>query len=355
MEMDLMESAIPKHLQCRRSQPCRTPDDHAPFLPSFAARFDPGVTRVAIGYFGVQYHGERSPSATASVNSLVRAFAADDGPSSFDQAEFLDPQGYQNTMCIAYWTDVDEHDRWMRTWGDRWVSGDHDGDGNGYYLEITRPPSDRFETLSSAADYREGVGATAVGSSGPIIEHAYWGSARDRIPAGQTDALRSEGRLSVTHHNGCEQVIGFENMCVIRSGQDWTQSDAAETSTYVQHVEPALRSGMEFLAGEGGKGIGCLTNRYASVVDGTGSPTAKTFGVSWWRDLSDLERWAEAHPSHLEILGAAMKLADNPEGRVDLKLYHEIAVVAADDQRFEYRNCHADTGLLGAVSGVSRG
>jgi aldoxime dehydratase len=36
-----------------------------------------------------------------------------------------------------------------------------------------------------------------------------------------------------------------------------------------------------------------------------------------------------------------------------LRLYHEVTVAAADEQFFEYLNCHPGTGMLAAVETVS--
>ena len=41
---------------------------------------------------------------------------------------------------------------------------------------------------------------------------------------------------------------------------------------------------------------------------------------------------------YLQTLGPAAKL----------RLYHEVTVAAADEQRFEYCNCHPRTGMLRA-------
>ena len=52
-----MESAIPKHLQTARSRTRRIPDDYTPPYPATVARFKPGVRRVVMAYFGLQYAG----------------------------------------------------------------------------------------------------------------------------------------------------------------------------------------------------------------------------------------------------------------------------------------------------------
>ena len=65
--------------------------------------------------------------------------------------------------------------------------------------------------------------------------------------------------------------------------------------------------------------------------------------------VSPLERWAESHPTHVKIFGAAMKYLSTLGPSAKLRLYHEVTVAAADEQFFEYRGCHAKTGMLAAA------
>jgi aldoxime dehydratase len=58
-----------------------------------------------------------------------------------------------------------------------------------------------------------------------------------------------------------------------------------------------------------------------------------------------MERWSESHPTHLEIFAAFMRMAQSLDFRL-LRLYHEVSVLRAEEQRFEYLNCHPGTGLL---------
>jgi aldoxime dehydratase len=152
--------------------------------------------------------------------------------------------------------------------------------------------------------------------------------------------------------NGLRQrVIPHENICLIRSGQDWSATQADERRMYVDDVEPVLRAGMDFLRDDG-LGIGCFANRYMTVVDGSGRTTEKTYGMSWWKSLAALERWAESHPTHLAIFGAAMKYLGTMGPAARLKLYHEVTVAAADEQYFEYYNCHPKTGMLRIAASI---
>jgi aldoxime dehydratase len=117
---------------------------------------------------------------------------------------------------------------------------------------------------------------------------------------------------------------------------------------YLDDVEPVLREGMDFLRDEG-IAIGCYANRYMTVLGPDGVPTEKSYGQSWWQSLAALERWAESHPTHVRIFGAAMKYLSTLGPSAKLRLYHEVTVAAAGEQFFEYLNCHPRTGMLAAV------
>ena len=180
-----------------------------------------------------------------------------------------------------------------------------------------------------------------------VQEHAYWGGARDRIPLSQSDEMAPAGKPQVVAEGARLRVLPHENLCLIRSGQDWADTEADESHMYQHDVEPVLREGMDFLRDEG-LAIGCFANRYMRVVDAGGAPVDKSFGMSWWKSLAVLERWSESHPTHLAIFGAAMRYLSKLGPAARLKLYHEVTVAAAEEQFFEYLNCHDRTGMLRA-------
>ena len=80
-----------------------------------------------------------------------------------------------------------------------------------------------------------------------------------------------------------------------------------------------------------------------------GVPIEKTFGMSGWKALQHLERWAESHPTHLAIFGTFMRMVQEMNFELRLRLYHEVTVARADEQDFEYVNCHPKTGLLRGI------
>jgi aldoxime dehydratase len=340
-----LESAIPQHLICPRSRQRRIPDDFVPAFPAAIARFEPAVKQVVMAYFGIQYKGPEVPAAvTEALRKIGAVFRSDSRPGHWDRATYEDEAGFTNVVSIGYWDDPAAFDVWFGRHGADWANGAIAGDRIGTFTEVLRPSVERFETLFSS-DVPEGVAVVARGLSGPIQEHAYWGGMRDRLPRSQTDEMAPTGEPRVQTEGVHRRVFAHDHACLIRSGQDWTQTDAEERRMYVQDVEPVLRAGMQFLRDEG-LSVGCYANRYMTVVDAEGKPVEKSFGMSWWRSLSALERWAESHPTHVAIFGAAMKYLGTLGPAAKLKLYHEVSVVSASEQYFEYFNCHPRTGML---------
>jgi aldoxime dehydratase len=338
-----MESAIPPHLQVTRSRHRRVPDDYQPPYPSFVARHRPAVGTVVMAYFGIQHASGASKGVPAALKSLEALFASANGPRHTDRAAFVDEAGYNNTLSVAYWDDRAVFDLWFPVARAAWTGAEAAGFGK--FIEVLSPSVNDYETLFSSLGRPEGVAVIADGMSGEVLEHAYWGGMRDRIPLSQTNEMAPAGAPAVVRERGCLRVKPHDNICLIRSGQDWSDTDAAERKMYLEDVEPVLREGMEFLRDQG-LAIGCFANRYMTVLDGDGRPTEKSYGMSWWKSLATLERWAESHPTHVRIFGAAMKYLSTLGPAAKLRLYHEVTVARAADQFFEYRDCHPGTGML---------
>ncbi|HUG26075.1 phenylacetaldoxime dehydratase family protein [Piscinibacter sp.] len=306
------------------------------------------MKQVVMAYFGVQYRSALGRQAAREGLAFLRhAATLADGPRHHDLAFAIDEAGYDTLVWAAYWTDPASFERWQRgeelsRW---WNSADRLEGPCGWFYEVAMPEVERFETLFSTVDRPEGVAHLAPSMSGAIREHAYWGSMRDRLPASQFDALRGSGARALPVPGRRVRLGGFENLALIRSGQDWSDTKGQERRLYLQQIEPQLREGMDFLR-DGGADVGCLSNRYLVHVDEDFAPVERSYGLSMWRDLGHMERWAESHPTHAEIFGAFMQTVQKLEFQLDLRLYHEVSVVSAACQSFEYLNCHPKTGLL---------
>ncbi|MEJ7686971.1 MAG: phenylacetaldoxime dehydratase family protein [Variovorax sp.] len=351
-----MESSIDQHLVCPRTRTRRIDDDYAPPYPCWSARGSSSVKQVVMGYFGVQSQGKvMQGKACAALMKITASFNEKDGPKHHDVAHFVDAQGYDNMLAIAYWDDPAVFTRWrdLSTVDAWWTSDERLQDGIGYFREIVSPRVEHYETMFNTPDRLEGIGVAMGAMSGDIQEHGYWGSARDRIPLAQTDALSPVGSLRVVAetpaHGKRIRVAGHDNVAIIRSGQEWTETQGKERELYLQDMEPVLREGMDFLR-DRGTAIGCYSNRYMTHLDASGKPIEKTFGLSLWRSLGDMERWSESHPTHVAIFGTFMRIVQELEFQLKLRVYHEVSVLKPDEQEYEYINCHPKTGLLNAVS-----
>lgn len=344
-----LESSIAPHLR----RPDRTPKHpvgtYTPPYPSFSARFGEEVGAVVMAYFGVQSREASDPSALDARVSLREMLAATDGPGHVDRTAYVDAYGYNTVIDIAYWDDLGTYERWERAHLTAWLADADVVSGIGRFLELVTPSADRFETIFSAPEPPEGVSLLAEGMSGMIEEHGYWGSMRDRLPAAQADPLYPDGEPIVEVSGSTRTVRLHRNACLIRSGQDYGETDEEQREIYLSSVEPPLHEGMDYLR-DHGNSIGCFDNRYMVVLDENDQPTERTFGVSWWRDLSALEDWSASHGTHVKIFGAAMRYLSTFGPAAQLKLYHEVTVPTEHEQRFVYVGCHDNTGLLKALA-----
>lgn len=246
-----LESSIAPHLLREDRKPKHRPGTYSPPYPSFSARFGEDVKAVVMAYFGVQARDAEDPRLAAALDEIRNEFAAEQGPGYWDRAQYVDAQGYRTVISIAYWDDPAAFEAWYAAHGEDWTAPSRIAEGIGFFLEVTMPAIERFETIYSVPDRPEGVSGMASGMSGMIEEHYYWGSARDRFPVSQGDPLWAEGEPSLHVDGPVRTVILHQNACLIRSGQDITDTGDTERAFYLEQVEPVLQAGMEFLRDEG--------------------------------------------------------------------------------------------------------
>ncbi|MBA2400952.1 MAG: phenylacetaldoxime dehydratase family protein, partial [Bradyrhizobium sp.] len=292
--------------------------------------------------------GEPSDAAEQALSWIVSCFGQDGGPTHWDRARYVDEAGFTNVVTTAYWDDHAGFDGWFPAARDGWTGKRRNADGVGTFIEVLHPAVEGYETLFSSLGRPEGVAVLADDMSGEVQEHAYWGGMRDRIANSQTSEMAPSGEIRAVRDGARVRVMPSDNVCLIRSGQDWGDTEAAERKMYLDDVEPVLREGMDFLR-DSGRSIGCYANRYMNVVAPDGTRPEKSYGMSWWKSLAALERWAESHPTHVRIFGAAMKYLSTLGPSAKLRLYHEVTVARADEAFFEYLDCHPQTGMLNAV------
>jgi len=357
-----MESAIAPHLRCPRSRARRITDEFQPPFPAWTARGDHAAHERVMGYFGVQWRAAPDDGQTTvdipvtgpaahAFKDLMRRLAEEGGACNIESASFVDQAGFHNAVAIGYWPSVLAHDTWWRHNAGWWCQDAHEGNAVGMFREIYLPRSTHLETLFSASDRLEGIGVMLGNRSDDTIqEHGYWGGMRERLPASQTDALVSHGaRRLIDIGPRRRMVLSHEGVALIRSGQDWSDVTGEELALYRDRIEPTLRAGMAFLRDEG-LAIGCYFNHYMRVRDKEGGKPCRSFGMSVWRDLAALERWAEHHPTHKAIFGDFLQVVQALEGRLALRLYHEVAVLQSDAQILDYLGCHDQTGMMNGLA-----
>ncbi|MGW0174033.1 aliphatic aldoxime dehydratase [Rhodococcus sp. NPDC003322] len=345
-----MESAISEHLRCPRTLSRRVPDSYEPAFPLWVGRHDHTLQQVAMGFFGVQFRGEESRAkALSALRQIVTTFGIEDGPLNYDLTHHVDAEGYENLMAAGYWRDNAAYDRWARcsevaNW---WESEDRLTDGLGFFRETLKPRDEQIETLYTFQDsVPPGVGSVMDSISGDIMEHGYWGSMRDRIPVSQTDWMEPSGALKVVAGDpawgGRVTIQGHDNLTLIRSGQDWSETVGDERSLYLDKLQPVLVAGMDFLR-DNGPEVGCYSNRFVRNIDLDGEFLDVTYNLGHWTGLDKLERWSESHATHLRIFSDFVKIATDLG---NLRFHHEVSVFDAGDQCYEYINCHPQTGML---------
>lgn len=352
-DTETLEPAIPPHLREVRTCPLGAAADFVPLHASYSARFRPEISGISIGYFGVQWVGNEV-QAKLVLEHIRAELGRADGPNYWDVAAYRDSQGFQNRVVAAYWNDDAANRRWEESLGpDWWYRGLEVSGKIGTFRELYRASVRDAETTFTHP-YAEGCAKVAAAMSGKTDTHEYWGSSRDRIPRAQTDLLVPKGRPMMASSAMGQETLGrlvdvrpHENLCVLRSGQDWSETDGDEREFYLSKVKPYLDAGMDELS-EDGLVRGCYFNRYMQLEDN--AQNERTYSLSAWHSLAAVEAWVKAD-THLAIWGAGIKHYKRVGDVARLRLYHELAVLKSQDQSFAYFNCHRGTGMLNAVAG----
>ncbi|KAH9876926.1 hypothetical protein IAQ61_002287 [Plenodomus lingam] len=362
----MLESAIPEHLRRERKCPMKKPPNYVPPFSAYCARFPITMDSLVMATIGAQYEtaAKNDGKGIATIKAFLTNAPEAVRPSFWQVTSMTDKRGAYNIAVIAYWRAVEVHEQWETQSGFRpwWQSPERENEAHGWFQEILRPTVDRFETNFSNPAYVEGAANLQEHMSGKVREHGYWGSVRDRMAAAQDDELKCESgpRPADKSTNGSSSneksasrvhVEGMKNLCVIRSGQDWSDTLPEERKLYLETMQPVLVTGMKYLRDEG-KEDGCYAMNLWDVVDSETykADRERTFGLGYFEDLASLEKWSKSHPTHINIftgfLRYAKKLNDNPS----LRLFHEVYSLEEDQQLFEYVGCHEESGLRNALS-----
>jgi hypothetical protein len=335
------------------------------------------MANLVMAIIGAQYASpsDNDGEGIATIRRFVMFSAVPEAarPSFWEGASVVDREGALNIAVLAYWPSTHAHRSWENTSGFRawWDGLNPEREAHGWFLEVLSPTVDRFETVFSNNQVPEGAAHMREQVSGELLEHGYWGSMRDRFAVTQDDDVAGVEKWSVSStanptlkdEDGFQRktspstaslrisVPGKKNLCVIRSGQDWSDTLPEERSLYLETMHPVLIEGMNFLR-DNGREVGCYNMNLWDVIDTTGSLEAnleRAFGLGYFDDLSSLERWSKSHQTHIDIFGGFLRYAKKLDNVLSLRLFHEVLVLEPSQQFFEYVGCHGETGMLGSL------
>ncbi|GIC84270.1 phenylacetaldoxime dehydratase family protein [Aspergillus udagawae] len=357
----------------RRVFPLQQPKGHRPPVPRWMAQFPADIDRVFTAYIGVQRLEAQTDesSLTESVNAAVESIQrwmvedASSAPASIEQFQVLDGDDVPNsTVWVCYWNDASKYEDSIRRLSlvdiHQQLNPPH-RQSVGLWCERFSSHLSRVETNYSGLDYLPGL-ARLPGVS--TVEHtltAYWGAARDRIPASATDQFaeneepeKTQVPAATTSHRETQNyhAVGTnpDNLVHIRSGQFWANCEENEARAYEETLEPTLRSGLAYLwdnpQKSGAMGLRYLCNRpLASLAPEKTRETKESCVAGFFRNLADLEHWAKSHPSHLAIYTGAIRHAKKFGDQRKFRTWHEVSVLKRGEAHFEYVNCTRRTGV----------
>ena len=328
----------------------KMPEGWNPPAPAFAADFSAKPGTMVMAYFGTQVRSG-GHDHYRTINGFMKAA---DAPGNVEYAKSIDRKGIETIITAAYWPNPEAFEKWEASSGFSkwWNDSARLREPNGYFFEVLKVPTDRFETIFSTQHLKDMIGVARITDrvNGPVREHNYWGSMRDRITKSESDDFVSPYGTTMPHLGAKEtankriRVKVPENLAVIRSGQDWIDCRGAELASYDESIRPKLTEGMMFPR-DNPDAAGCCDLRFARETDAAGNEIKRSFGFGYFLTLGHLEHWAESHPTHLAIFRNFIAMLQQYQFKVDLRLWHEVSVLPAGHV-FEYINCHPDTGVL---------
>lgn len=336
-----------------RAFPLRKREGFVPQVQRWSFLLPPDAAQLRVGFFAVQGH-----DADAIARSPFQAWADGalsnhaDGPTCVDHARFTDASGLMNHVIAAYWVDEARFQRWAaddatQGW---WASVQRLRDETGVWREVLRVPRDRQESIYWK-DYPAGLMASDEVAIYPTPYCGYYGAMRDRLPAAAIDPLDASPGAVLVEQPGRAgfgerwRITPPHNLAVIRSANTWGRMDVEQRADYDATLKGPLADGMAYLR-EQPLPTGCASLRMQHKCDLTGGVLPEDHALGLFLSLRHMEAWAEKHPTHAAIFNAAISRYKRYGPGNQLRTWHEVYVLPAGDQLFEYVNCDPATGLL---------
>jgi len=313
--------------------------------PAYSSEFPGSQHEVTVVQIAVQYRPESTATAERLINIVRTSLNVAFGPWCSEACTHVDHAGFCNVIYIAYWDTREDFMKWKSSpQVCEWLDSVHDV---GHWLEAFTCPLGQMETSYSAK-------ISSWGLAGKLpkrleSQHSYFGAMRDRIEAAEDNGLPGVTDYPATidsgeNTSGRRQILTIpENLCFIRTTQGWKNCSAEQEKDFLENIFPIYRTGSEYLR-DNPHESNCVSSRLTELPAADSQIQAQT--LAWFLSLSDLERWAHRHPTHLAILKGFGDFAERHNLEVDVLLGHEVFVLPSATMTLEYSNCHSQTGFL---------
>ncbi|KAL4952297.1 hem-containing dehydratase protein [Aspergillus filifer] len=373
-----------------RIYPLAKPPGHKPPMERWKLDFS-SPTTIHTTYIGIQQH-DTTPSALDAYGKAIETIQCKLKDTTSERFTFLEgDDAPESTVWVSYSTQTNSNVNLLSIYNSL-----SKPQSIGLWKESFTAPTSRLETNYSGLDYLPGL-ARHHETNSKIIGHeltAYWGAARDRIPDSGNDLfpLSSDNGevnlgLDVVQKQSTlgRRLYGknaVHNIVHIRSGQFWANCSPEESQAYEENLQPALMHGLRYVwenrPESGALGLRFLRNNdqhehpdghgpsaspacrlfprderhpsHAALTPApdSGGPAAaakETCAAGFFRNLSDLERWAKGHPSHHKIFNGAIRHAKRFGESRKFRTWHEVSVLKRGEAEFEYVNVVQGTGV----------
>jgi aldoxime dehydratase len=274
------------------------------------------------------------------------------GPTCLQHARARSGTGSLTHLVSAYWVSETRFAAWEadsvpEAW---WQAAERLEGDLGCWREFLRIPRNRQESLYWL-DFPIGLSASPEIALYPTPYCGYYGAMRDRLQAAATDRLEAAPGAALQRRSG---RAGFgqhwsvhppHNLAVIRGGSSWGFMDTEQHADYDAQLRVPVTNGMDYLD-QNPLPSGCASMRWQRSSDAGGHEEPDEYAHAYFLSLDHLENWSENHATHAAIFAAAIRRYKHYGAANQLRTWHEVFVLPEDGQRFEYFNCHPDTGLL---------
>lgn len=319
------------------------------FEPPYAAHttiFPESWPDYASCLIGVQAEPGADPAPLqAKVEAALRSGPE---PLHVERSTETDARGFTNELYAAYWREPADVEAWRESESVRSVFEADLSGPLGLWRETIVAPISNVDPSGLRDRHEWGVGRHVR----QVWEryHGYYGSMRDRMPAGHDSSIEGDDAPlrdpEPVDSLGRRLIVrGQHNLCYIRGVFGWRQAREDEAKVFVDEMLPIYERGAHFLR-DNPVETGCVCARVVREVQTDHDTGIDIETIAWFTSLKALEKWTHKHPTHGAIFGKIIDIAGRFDFKLELNLGHEVVVVPEGGAQMEYNNCHPYTGFL---------